>query len=84
MDLTVWGCVPCVLGECRRHNPPECLAEDCDRTAHSGRYCPTHYRHRRENRNSPIRRYGTGECGCGAPHYARGLCRRHYRARDSG
>lgn len=80
MDEWEWGCARCVLGTCRQHHTDICAQEGCDRTAFSGFFCPTHYRHKRVGRLAPVRRYGSADCHCGAPHYAKGLCRRHYRS----
>jgi len=81
-------CISCTLGEpCRKHEQgviTECPVDGCGRRVWSGDRCPTHYRHGREMRNSPVRGYGARECSeCGGPHYAKGLCRRHYRARKT-
>jgi hypothetical protein len=94
MSPDVGWCVACTLGEiCEEHvgekrgrrpslpksrRPEVC---ECGRRVHAGFYCPTCYQRRREGREDPIRPYGVRECSaCGAKHYARGLCRRHYRS----
>lgn len=81
MTPQVGWCVACTLGEgCPSHDKRDCLVAGCKNAVHSGYYCPTHYRHKRLDR--PIREYGRGECAkCDQPHYAKGLCRSHYRRR---
>lgn len=80
----VGWCVACTLGEvCRRHQEIECATDGCGNRAWSGRYCSTCYQHRR--REDGPRAYGLKGClKCKCPrHYARGLCRRCYRARSA-
>lgn len=80
MPTEAGWCVKCTLGEPCTDHPDRLCPPGCTNTVHAGSMCPTHYRHRRLNRD--IREYGRVKClNCEGKHYSRGLCRRHYRSR---
>lgn len=68
----------------RKRGQKECAYKTCDRMTYS-RFCSSHYRRRKNGAmDAPIQHYeysaGCSERGCEEKHYARGMCRKHYRS----
>jgi hypothetical protein len=58
----------------RRVGIEKCVMPDCKRLEASKGLCRTHYNFLKNHGVIPTRK----KCECGAPHYAKGLCNKHY------
>ena len=58
----------------RRADNDKCVLPNCERLEVSKGLCRTHYNFLKNRGVLPTRK----KCECGAPHYAKGLCNKHY------
>jgi hypothetical protein len=58
----------------RRIETEKCVLPNCERLEASKGLCRTHYNFLKNHGVIPTRK----KCECGQPHYAKGLCNKHY------